>query len=102
MITLSNPSIGARTTRAPRLRPATASTWAVLAAQLARADSLIRQYPGRRKVATKIASAAEIYRARAARAALPPARDPICEAACYEQTEGREPCDSRLCRATVR
>lgn len=103
MITLSSLSIGPRATRTPRLQPPTASTWAVLDRQIAEANRLIRQYPGRRQVAAAARiNAKAIYAARAIQAALPRARDPLCAQTCHEQAEGRGACDELYCKATVR
>jgi hypothetical protein len=47
-------------------------------------------------------SAAAIYEARAAQAALPRGRDPLCAKSCYETTQNREACDAIMCRASVK
>jgi hypothetical protein len=44
---------------------------------------------------------ASIYAARAAQAALPRGRDPLCAKSCDEKAEGRAVCDG-LCKRSVR
>jgi hypothetical protein len=45
---------------------------------------------------------AAIYASRAVQAALPRGRDPLCARTCHERAEGRQACDEKLCRASVR
>jgi hypothetical protein len=77
-------------------------TFAEIERDLAEMTRLVNQYPGRRQTAAARLSAAEVYAARAVRAALPRGRDPICEQTCHERADGREACDELYCKATVK
>jgi hypothetical protein len=60
-----------------------------------------RYPPGRRQVAAARLSAAAIYDARAAQAALPSHRDPSCQTGCHQVENGASAC-AEICLAQVR
>jgi hypothetical protein len=103
-ITGTSLSIVPLATGAPKWwRPYREPNFAALDAHIAEMNRLVDQYPGRRQTAAARPSfAAAIYADRAAQAALPRARDPLCAPSCYEKAAGRAPCDGLLCRATVK
>jgi hypothetical protein len=107
MITLTNLSIGPRAMAAPKWwQPAAQPDWAQLDAQIAEMERQVRQYPAKRKEprmspSRKKIAAAEVYARRAAQAALPSHRDPICEAACHQVENGASACEA-TCLALVR